>query len=611
MTVETGTPMDVQEHQIAFHQAQSLRLKRLFNQHSLFNSKLPPEVLMLVFLEVTGSFHNRLLESWYVDRDEYMGEASHKPLYRWIRVVQVCKHWRKVALDCAELWTILVLDERIHPRLYKTILERSCGLPLTLILHASHNSLCCSGRCQTDAVHSSNYAKAMDVFQSVSVNTRSLSVFIDREDHAAVWEVLRGLRRAERLQLLRIESVGYITFDHPGNVSPPGDLIAPSSLRSVKVTGVAFGWSNTLLGPGLRHLNLSNHYFTVLPSVDEMLSALQRMQQLETLGYTRQVTLPCLCWLRIPLKSSASSTLLPFLQLPPTTSVIVFRQSRELSSHSEEKIPKQTIAALAKAAAGILKDLAISLQHPFGSNLTRPFRTQSVTAVLAAIDLRHVHMLSIWEDSCPRARTLLESLRAAENLTTLKLGQKICFPIGAVLAGWRRPASMDADKDPADDEYDFDIAPDWYGYGDPGDGDRILDGQDDDVAASAVAPGSAPQEAPAVSAASPLFPRLRILHLSEFDFPMATSGKRPHSLFRFYKYWYDCWKDIEYGLDVRGLVKALRTRVTRGAEELVRIEFADCQCKEREHLVPLIEVVPEVWLERQRVTMETLGNLDA
>ena len=43
--------MDAQEQQIAFHQAQSLRLKCLFNQHSLFNAKLPPEILMLVFLE--------------------------------------------------------------------------------------------------------------------------------------------------------------------------------------------------------------------------------------------------------------------------------------------------------------------------------------------------------------------------------------------------------------------------------------------------------------------------------------------------------------------------------------------------------------------------------
>ena len=651
--------MDAQEQQIAFHQAQSLRLKCLFNQHSLFNTKLPPEILMLVFLEFARSFHNRFLESWHVDRDEYMGGASHKPLYRWIRVSQVCKHWRKVALDCAELWTVLVLDERIHPRLYKTILERSCGLPLTLILHATHNSLCCSGLCQPEAVRTSNYAKAMDVFRSVFANARSLSLFINREDHAEVWDVLRGLRRAEMLQSLRIESCRYVTFDHPGNVSAPGDLIAPSSLRTVKVTGVAFGWSNTLLGPGIRHLDLSNHYFRVLPSADGMLSALQRMQQLETLvldqapsedslpeGYTRRVALPRLRWLRIPLRSPASSTVIPFLQLPPTTSVVVFRQSRELSSRSEEKIPKQTIAALAKAAAGILKDLVVyainetcfspgesssctfwaSPLHDVDATALRlssdttttPFRLKFdaslkdpvMTAVLAAIDLRHVHTLSIWEDSCPRARTLLESLRMAENVTTLKLSQKICFPIGAVLAGWRRPPSMDAGKGPADDEYDLNITPDWYGYGDPADGDHILDGQDDGEATSAVAPGGAPEEAPTVSA-SPLFPHLRTLHLSEFDFPMATCGKRPHSLFRFYKYWYDCWKDVEYGLDVRGLVKALRTRVARGAEELVRIEFVDCQCKERGRLVPLIEVVPEVWLEGERVTIEELGKLDA
>ncbi|PIL36906.1 hypothetical protein GSI_00596 [Ganoderma sinense ZZ0214-1] len=653
MTVEAGTSVDVQEQQIAFHQAESLRLKRIFNEHSLFNAKLPPEILMLVFLECARSFHDRCLKSWYVDRDEGVGEPSHKPLYRWIRVSQVCKHWRKVALDCAELWTILVLDERIHPQLYKTILERSCSLPLTIILHATHNVLCCSGRCQPEAVRASNYTKAMDVFRSAFVRARSLSVFIDREDHAEVWEVLRGLNRAQRLQWLYIKSVGYVSFEHPPNVRAPSDLIAPSSLCSVKIAGVAFGWSNTLLGPSIRHLDLSSHYFTVLPSVDELLSALQRMEQLENLilnqvpledslpeGYTHRVTLPCLRLVRVPLESPASSTLLPFLQLPPTASVVFFRKPRSLSLNREEKIPEQTIAALAKATADILKDLAVYAVDESGfsygessscifwagpphdadttalfppRHTATPFRLKFgaslqdpvMTAVLAAIDLRHVYTLSITEDGCARTRTLLESMRGAENLTTLRLSRKVCFPIGAVLAGWRRPPSMDVDKDLAD----LDAAPDWYGYGDPDDGDHILEGRDDNAAGGLVAFDGAPPQAPV--SVSPLFPRLRTLHLSEFDFPMTVSSRQPRSLFRFYKYWHEFWNDVEYGLDVGGLMKALRTRVARGAEGLVRIEFDDCQCRERERLVPFFEIVPEVWLEGKRVTVEELRSLDA
>ncbi|KAI1789050.1 hypothetical protein LXA43DRAFT_1096775 [Ganoderma leucocontextum] len=660
MTVETiGSLTDTQEQQITFHQAESIRLKRLFNERSLFNAKLPPEILMLIFLEYARSFHRRYLESWYGDPSERLHEPSHKSLYQWIRVSQVCKHWRKVALDCAEMWTLLVLDERIHPALYKTILERSCGLPLIIIFHATHNSFCCAGRCQPEAPRAFNYAKAMDVFRRVFSDARKITVFIDRDDHAEVWEVLGGLKQAKRLQSLCIETVDYMRphgFDHPPNVSVPDDLVAPSSLRSLQISGVVFRWSNTLLGPDIRHLDLSHHYFRVLPSVDELLSALQRMQQLETLllnqvpseaslpeGYSRRVTLPCLRWVRIPLKSAASSTLLSFMQLPPTTSVHFFRKPYQ-SLRNEKKLPERTIAALVKAAVDILKDLDVyaidescfsSLEfpscklwaappHDVDASASRPWRDIGATpcrlefnaslkdpvmaAVLAAIDLRRVHTVSIREGSS-QARSLLESVRGAENLTTLRLSREVCLPIGAVLAGWRRPSSMNAGVDPGGDDDDYlDSVPDWYGYGDPADGDRILDEDfHDDSAACAPASDGASQTA--VISILPLFPRLRTLHLSQFDFPV--SGRRSRSPFRFYKVWFECWKDAEYGLDVRGLVKAVRTRVARGAAEVVRIELDDCQCRERERLVPLVEVVPEVWLEGKRVTAEELGSSDA
>lgn len=613
---------------------------------------------MLVFLEYARSFRRRCLDSWEAERREHYGEPSHKPLYNWIRVSQVCKHWRKVALDCAELWTLLVLDERIHPQLYKTILERSCGLPLTIILHATHNVLCCPGRCQPEAVRQSNYATAMDLFRRVLVNARNLSIFIDRHDHRDVWKALRSLKRAEGLQSLRIRSLGYARFNDPPDVSAPGNLIAPPSLRSLKITHVAFMWSNTLLGPNIRHLDLSKHYFRVFPTVDELLSALERMQQLETLfldqvpseeflpeGYTRQANVPCLRLLRVPLESPASSTLLPFLQLPPTTSVDLYKQGRKLisSRNRDEKIPEEMIVALAKATVRILKDLVVyatdgsrfsydkpsctfwaglpqdldtSMWQPWKDVGATPYRLNFgaslqdpvMTAILAAIDLQHVHMLSIWDDNPYPARALLESVRAAANLTTLSMGREACIPIGAILAGWRRPPSMDANVNPRPD--DDDRHPDWYGYGTPGDCDGILDdpGKDSGSAVGAVASDTGASQVPVVCAA-PLFPRLQTLRLSGVDFP--GSDLRPRESGRSRRIWDACYGDIEHGLDVRGLVKALRTRVARGAEEIVRLELDDCQCTARERLVPLVDVVPEVWLEGKRVTIAELGASDA
>lgn len=78
---------------------------------------LPPEILSEIFL-----IHKTRSTARYRWRTEALS---------WTKATQICRHWRKVALNCAELWsTIKVLE----PGITEVLLSRSKGAPLTVHL---------------------------------------------------------------------------------------------------------------------------------------------------------------------------------------------------------------------------------------------------------------------------------------------------------------------------------------------------------------------------------------------------------------------------------------------------------------------------------------------
>ena len=82
----------------------------------MITARLPPEVLSTIFryLVVAGVYPTR---------------PGHRNIH-WIQVTHVCTHWRRVALDCPDLWTIDI--PLSLPKLAKEMLNRSKMAPLTI-----------------------------------------------------------------------------------------------------------------------------------------------------------------------------------------------------------------------------------------------------------------------------------------------------------------------------------------------------------------------------------------------------------------------------------------------------------------------------------------------
>ncbi|KAI1789051.1 hypothetical protein LXA43DRAFT_1023071 [Ganoderma leucocontextum] len=650
--------------QIAYHNAEALRLKCMYNASSLL-AKLPPHVLALIFLNHANWFYENHLKWWHGREDCCSIQSpAHKELHEWINVSYVCHRWRTVALDCAPLWTTIVFDERIHPDLLRTILSRSRGLPLNLVLHAARGRHCIG--CVPSDGRVEKFGESIDVFREVLPRARELSVFSSLDDDTEVWDALKDLGSANRLEHLCIEGLHYEGFRRQDKlVRLPDDAVAAGwhpSLRTLRISGVRFNWSNVCLGPTLRHLDVSRSVsLNEDMDMDSLLLALSRMSHLETLKldslpplpspdnnpaqqeYPR-TALPRLRKLRLRMKDEGIADFLSRLELPRTASVHFFAESSDLPRNVDERanIPEATIEGLVRASVDLLQGVFPSaidhrgrtsdwwerrrtLPHtaiwaaessaltnspllpmqPWKTICATPYRLKFAAhlddslmiAVLAAIDIRYLRTAAIWDTGMSNGRALVESLRRAENLTTLRLQRHVSFGAGAFIAGWRRPpgaAEAEGAVAPADGVVTaaHQPLPDRWGLG------RHFATVDVDA-----------REPP-----RPLFPRLHTLEFAEVDLPLSIPTMR----YKFDKeigYWFDPLprnysRDMEYGLDVPGLVESLRGRRAQGAAAVARVVFDKCQCYERERLVPLVGVVDEVWWDGKEMTVEDLKGCE-
>ena len=88
-----------------------------------FVSRLPPELLAIIFLEYAQSYRDDL------DDFVYGTEVPH-----WVAVSYVCRHWRNVALDCAHLWAHLFF---VSSMWMDELLRRSKTVPLMVYIDLS------------------------------------------------------------------------------------------------------------------------------------------------------------------------------------------------------------------------------------------------------------------------------------------------------------------------------------------------------------------------------------------------------------------------------------------------------------------------------------------
>ncbi|KAG1873203.1 hypothetical protein F4604DRAFT_778960 [Suillus subluteus] len=72
---------------------ESIRVLRSRQNALTYTCLLPPEILAAIFIYIAE------------EQSCYSGTPSHCGAPLFLAVTHVCQHWRKVALECATLWT--------------------------------------------------------------------------------------------------------------------------------------------------------------------------------------------------------------------------------------------------------------------------------------------------------------------------------------------------------------------------------------------------------------------------------------------------------------------------------------------------------------------------
>ncbi|KAJ8580063.1 hypothetical protein M405DRAFT_802319 [Rhizopogon salebrosus TDB-379] len=203
---------------------------------------LPPEILVTVFKLIVE-------KGWY---------RTYRRNYHYCTVTHVCRHWRRVALECPGLWAFI---NGTSTRWIGLMLERSKKAPLVVTCHAS-------------ALPSDCLGKVLSQLPRIKV----LRLELYMRDANRVLDYLL-VQPAPLLQIFKFSLAG-------GGIPVISDAIfqgqAPQ-LRDIQLTCCSFSWTSRLFS-GLRTLDLEGIASSASScTLQELLAALRRMPGLEQL----------------------------------------------------------------------------------------------------------------------------------------------------------------------------------------------------------------------------------------------------------------------------------------------------------------------------------------
>ncbi|RDB16623.1 hypothetical protein Hypma_002868 [Hypsizygus marmoreus] len=224
-------------------------------------ARLPPEILSHVFKCVA---------------DALMAIAGYRKL-RWILVSHVCRHWRRVALECPSLWTNIPIS---HPHWAKEMLVRSHMAPLTIVAsvdvvrrhryNPTHQGDHCQPTSQTAVIDSLKHLPRIRALSLTQSSAPDLLADIFQYFNTA----------APILNTLTISNA------HPGvSTKLPNDIFPEGvpRLQHLELHGCNLSWDSSLLLGDLTCLKLGNFTPETRGSICEIIHVLSGLPNLKTL----------------------------------------------------------------------------------------------------------------------------------------------------------------------------------------------------------------------------------------------------------------------------------------------------------------------------------------
>ncbi|OCH93811.1 hypothetical protein OBBRIDRAFT_823850, partial [Obba rivulosa] len=249
------------ELQIAHHSDAIINLKTHWNTLSPI-SRLPTELLAEVFILHA---RDRGLHALYYKKYGMVLAGAEKR-YTWIRVAQVCRHWRAVALNCPRLWNHIYVTS---PKWMEMLLPRTRKAPLSVEVDTVSGPYANERLPALKAVL--QHMGRVEALQ-LSIHTSQLKELKEEFDKAA-----------GSLRSLEIHMVGSSDHVHTHYPATLFQAQHPHLQRIVLSNVPTIRWSDTLFCPTVTELSLKASIQVAGVTMSAMLAALEGMPLLRTL----------------------------------------------------------------------------------------------------------------------------------------------------------------------------------------------------------------------------------------------------------------------------------------------------------------------------------------
>lgn len=194
----------------------------------------------------------------------------------WIRLAQVCHHWRSLALTTPSLWSTIFAFNDSHPDLVRQLLLRSKQTPLTLVLDD------CSKHYRRDA------------FNELLGQLERIRILLISLNHRNVKDLEWPSCSAPSLKVLKIYLEGYQrrSSRRPHDTPFPHNISAIfPSLEVLSITNFQVDLHDWSLPPTITHLEISNKASPLFCKVADIISILRKLPSLRTLVLARTITM--------------------------------------------------------------------------------------------------------------------------------------------------------------------------------------------------------------------------------------------------------------------------------------------------------------------------------